>query len=105
MTDNLHSSASAAQAGTAARRCVTICNQKGLHARAAAKFVKLAENYDAQVTVHKNDMRVPGSSIMGLMMLAAGPGCEIEIEATGPGAQAAVDALVQLVSDKFDEDG
>jgi phosphocarrier protein len=84
---------------------VTICNQKGLHARAAAKFVKLAERFDAQVMVQKNDICVPGSSIMGLMMLAAGPGCEIEIEANGPGAQAAVDALAQLVAGKFDEDG
>ncbi|MPZ11570.1 MAG: HPr family phosphocarrier protein [Kiloniellaceae bacterium] len=92
-------------AGTPMRRRVTICNQKGLHARAAAKFVKLAETFNAQVTVEKNDVRVPGSSIMGLMMLAAGPGCDIEIEATGPGAEQAVDALAQLVAGKFDEDG
>ncbi|MGF1592363.1 MAG: HPr family phosphocarrier protein [Kiloniellaceae bacterium] len=91
--------------GATANRCVTICNQKGLHARAAAKFVKLAGSFDAQVTVEKNEVRVPGSSIMGLMMLAAGPGCEIEIEASGPGAQQAVDALAQLVADRFDEDG
>ena len=92
-------------AGTPTRRRVTICNQKGLHARAAAKFVKLAETFNAQVTVEKNEVRVPGSSIMGLMMLAAGPGCDIEIEATGPGAEQAVDALAQLVAGKFDEDG
>lgn len=89
----------------AVRRRVTICNQKGLHARAAAKFVKLAESFDAQVTVEKNETRVPGCSIMGLMMLAAGPGCDIEIEASGPEAAAAVDALAQLVAGKFDEDG
>jgi len=105
MTDDLHGAGASATAGSPARRAVTICNQKGLHARAAAKFVKLAECFDAQVTVQKNDTRVPGSSIMGLMMLAAGPGCEIEIEAEGPAAQAAVDALVQLVAGKFDEDG
>jgi phosphocarrier protein len=105
MTEKLHSGETAASAGSTARRCVTICNQKGLHARAAAKFVKLAERFDAQVTVQKNDTCVPGSSIMGLMMLAAGPGCEIEIEAIGPGAEAAVDALAQLVAGKFDEDG
>jgi len=87
------------------RRVVTICNQKGLHARAAAKFVKLAESFDAEVTVEKNETRVPGCSIMGLMMLAAGPGCDIEIEATGPEARQAVDALAQLVAGKFDEDG
>lgn len=88
-----------------ARRMVTVCNQKGLHARAAAKFVKLAESFDAEIVVEKNETRVPGCSIMGLMMLAAGPGCEIEIEATGPEAHQAVDALAQLVAGKFDEDG
>lgn len=101
MTGTLETTA----AGMPARRRVTICNQKGLHARAAAKFVKLAETFNAQVTVEKNEVRVPGSSIMGLMMLAAGPGCDIEIEATGPGAEQAVDALAQLVAGKFDEDG
>lgn len=95
----------AAQAGGAVQRRLTICNQKGLHARAAAKFVKLAESFDAQVTVVKGDTRVSGGSIMGLMMLAAGPGCEIDVEAAGPAAQDAVDALAQLVAGKFDEDG
>lgn len=95
-----------ADAGAApVRRVVTICNQKGLHARAAAKFVKLAEAFDAEITVEKNETRVPGCSIMGLMMLAAGPGCDIGIEASGPQAQLAVDALAQLVAGKFDEDG
>ncbi len=105
MTANLDRPDSRVAAGTPARRRVTICNQKGLHARAAAKFVKLAERFDARVTVEKNETQVPGSSIMGLMMLAAGPGCDIEIEATGPDAQLAVDALAQLVAGKFDEDG
>ncbi|MEO3427651.1 HPr family phosphocarrier protein [Pelagibius sp. CAU 1746] len=88
-----------------ARRRLTICNQKGLHARAAAKFVKLAESFDAQITVVKGETRVSGCSIMGLMMLAAGPGCEIDVEASGPGAGTAVDALARLVAGKFDEDG
>ena len=86
-------------------RRLTIQNQKGLHARAAAKFVKLAESFDAQVTVIKNDTRVSGCSIMGLMMLAAGPGCNIDVEAKGKGAAAAVEALTRLVDDKFDEGG
>jgi len=101
MTDAAESAGNA----PAVRRRVTICNQKGLHARAAAKFVKLAEGFDAQVTVEKNETRVPGCSIMGLMMLAAGPGCDIEIEANGPEAEAAVEALAKLVAGKFDEDG
>ena len=105
MTGKLESGSAASAAGTPTRRRVTICNQKGLHARAAAKFVKLAETFDAEIMVEKNDTRVPGCSIMGLMMLAAGPGCDIEIEATGPEARKAVDALVQLVAGKFDEDG
>ena len=104
MTRKLESGGAAA-AAVPARQRVTISNQKGLHARAAAKFVKLAGSFDAQVTVEKNETRVPGCSIMGLMMLAAGPGCDIEIEATGPQAREAVDALVQLVAGKFDEDG
>jgi len=86
-------------------RRLTIQNQKGLHARAAAKFVKLAEKFDAQITVIKNDTRVSGCSIMGLMMLAAGPGCDIDVEAKGGGAAAAVEALARLIDDKFDEDG
>ena len=90
--------------GETVRRRLTICNQKGLHARAAAKFVKLVGTFDAQITVVKSDTRVSGCSIMGLMMLAAGPGCEIDVEATGGSAEAAVDALARLVAGKFDED-
>ena len=92
-------------AADTARRRLTICNQKGLHARAAAKFVKLADSFDAQITVVKGDTRVSGCSIMGLMMLAAGPGCEIDVEATGNSAREAIDALARLVAGKFDEDG
>lgn len=87
-----------------ALRRVTIVNQKGLHARAAAKFVKLAASYDAQVTVSKGGQEVPGSSIMGLMMLAAAPGCEIELAASGPERDAALEALADLVRRSFDEE-
>lgn len=87
-----------------ALRRVTIVNQKGLHARAAAKFVKLAANYEAQVTVSRGGQEVPGSSIMGLMMLAAAPGCEIELSASGREREAALDALCDLVRRAFDEE-
>lgn len=85
-------------------RTVAITNIRGLHARAAARFVRLAETFDAEVMVEKDGSEVPGTSIMGLMMLAASPGSEIEIRAMGPAAQGAVDALVQLVEDRFGEE-
>jgi len=84
---------------------VTIVNQRGLHARAAAKFVKLAGSFDAEVTVVKNGTEVSGRSIMGLMMLAASPGCSLELRAEGPAAWDAVTALAALVRNRFDEDG
>ena len=87
----------------AARRTVTICNKRGLHARAAARFVKLAWQFDAEVTVRKNGTTVSGRSIMGLMMLAAGPGTTIELAATGREAERAVAALADLVTGGFDE--
>jgi phosphocarrier protein len=87
----------------AARRLVKICNQKGLHARAAARFVKTASQFDAEVTVRKNGNAVSGRSIMGLMMLAAASGTVVEITATGPAAAAAVEALARLIECKFDE--
>ncbi len=83
---------------------VTIVNERGLHARAAAKFVKLAGQFDAEITVIKDGMEVPGSSIMGLMMLAAAPGCDLELRARGPAADKALNALVELIAKKFDED-
>lgn len=83
---------------------VTIVNERGLHARAAAKFVKLAGAFEADVTVIKNGTEVPGSSILGLMMLAAAPGCELELRARGPAAHAVIGALRELVEKKFDED-
>ena len=85
-------------------RTVEIVNKRGLHARASAKFVKLASTYDAEVRVTKDGQTVDARSIMGLMMLAAGIGCSIDIEAEGPQADEAVDALVALVSARFDED-
>ncbi|MBQ1543134.1 HPr family phosphocarrier protein [Caulobacter sp. CCUG 60055] len=87
-----------------ARRVVNICNERGLHARASAKFVKLAASFDAEVSVTRDDQTVDARSIMGLMMLAAGPGCDIEIEAVGPEASEAVVALADLVEARFDEE-
>jgi phosphocarrier protein HPr len=92
----------ASGAETARRSCI-ICNQRGLHARAAARFVKLAFEFQAEVTVAKNGTSVSGRSIMGLMMLAAGPGTEIELRATGIDAVKAVDALAALICGGFDE--
>ncbi len=87
-----------------ARRTVNICNERGLHARASAKFVKLAASYDAEVRVGKDGQMVDARSIMGLMMLAAGPGSAIDIEAEGKEAAPAVEALAALVAARFDED-
>ncbi len=85
------------------RRTLNICNAKGLHARASAKFVKCAEGFDAEVSVTRDGLTVPGTSIMGLMMLAAARGCDVVVEATGPQAEGALDALSALVERKFDE--
>ncbi len=86
------------------RTQVEIRNQKGLHARASAKFVKLASNYDdTQIYVFRDGSQVDAQSIMGLLMLGAGKGSMIEIGASGPQAQDAVDALVALVDNLFDE--
>ena len=86
-------------------REVEIVNKKGLHARASAKFVQTAEQFDAEITVSRGHESVGGTSIMGLMMLAAAPGTTITISATGNEAQEAVDALAALVSSRFGEDG
>jgi phosphocarrier protein len=94
----------ASGAGRTVSRTVTIINRRGLHARAAARFVKLAAQFRADVNVNRNGTEVSGISIMGLMMLAAGPGSEIVIRASGPQAREAVAALEQLVADKFDEE-
>lgn len=83
---------------------VIIRNIKGLHARASAKFVKCAESYNANVTVTREGQSVGGTSIMGLMMLAAGPGSTLHISAEGPQGPEAIQALVQLVEAGFGED-
>jgi phosphocarrier protein len=83
---------------------VKISNRRGLHARASAKFVTLASSFDAEVTVSHDGASVTGTSIMGLMMLAAALGDDIEISATGREAEAALSKLVGLVNDKFGED-
>jgi phosphocarrier protein HPr len=81
-----------------------ILNERGLHARASAKFVKCAESFDATVTVSKDGQSVPGTSIMGLMMLAASKGTSVMVEISGPQAEMAMSALEALVVAKFDED-
>ncbi len=83
---------------------VTIVNSRGLHARAAAKFVKMATGFDATVGVTRNGQTVSGHSIMGLMMLAASPGTDIHIAADGREADTALAALKALVEAGFDED-
>lgn len=83
---------------------VTIRNRKGLHARASAKFVKCAETFDAHVTVTRDNQTVGGTSIMGLMMLAAGPGTLLHIVAEGPEGPEALAALVRLIEDGFGEE-
>jgi phosphocarrier protein HPr len=83
---------------------VTIRNRKGLHARASAKFVKCAEAFDATVRVTRDGHTVGGTSIMGLMMLAASQGATITMEAEGPEAPEAIEALVALVGEGFGEE-
>ncbi|WP_372919387.1 HPr family phosphocarrier protein [Sandarakinorhabdus sp.] len=83
---------------------VPITNRRGLHARASAKFVTVASSFDAEVTVSHEGSSVTGTSIMGLMMLAAAMGDSIEISAAGPDAEAALAKLAGLVLDKFGED-
>lgn len=82
-----------------------IVNEKGLHARASAKFVECVESFDAEAEVSKDGLSVPGSSIMGLMMLAAARGSEVEIETTGAQAEELGHALTALVGDYFGEGG
>jgi phosphocarrier protein HPr len=85
-------------------RKLTICNRKGLHARASAKFVQTVEKFDADVRVMRNGETVGGTSIMGLMMLAAASGTSIIVEATGKEAMEVVEALTTLVNSRFGED-
>lgn len=94
----------AAESGPVLTRTICIRNKRGLHARAAAKFVKLAEQFSACVTVRRNGNVVSARSIMGLMMLGAGPGCDVVLEAEGWDAREALEALAGLVEAGFDED-
>jgi phosphocarrier protein HPr len=90
--------------GLVLRRTLTIRNSRGLHARAAAKLVTLAERYSACLSVLRDGQRVPACSIMGLMMLGAGPGSQITIEAEGWDAKEALEAVAGLVEAGFHED-
>lgn len=87
----------------AARRTVTIVNRLGLHARAAAKLVTLASEFESEIHLVRGARQVNGKSIMGVMMLAAEQGATLRIRAEGPDAEAAVDALARLVADGFGE--
>ena len=81
-----------------------ITNEKGLHARAAAAFVRTADSFNAQITVEKDELSVSGHSIMGLMMLAAAKGTQIKVLATGNQAKEVMKSLSDLVKDKFHEE-
>jgi len=85
-------------------RTFNIINEKGLHARASAKFVEVVENHDARATVTKDGMDVSGDSIMGLLMLGAARGSTIDVKTSGPEAQKLADALEALVAARFGED-
>ena len=87
-----------------AKATANICNTRGLHARASAKFVKLASSFEAEIQVTREGVTVDARSIMGLLMLGAGNGSSIDISAEGADAQEAIDALGDLVARKFDED-
>ena len=93
-----------ATAQEALERIVQITNKKGLHARASAKFVQAVERFEADITVTRGSETVGGTSIMGLMMLAAGPGTSITIHASGKDAAEAMDAICALINGRFGED-
>ncbi len=111
MTDAAHQPASGAECVSdqspapegAVIRTLVICNKKGLHARASAKFVQTVEKFDAEVRVKRCNESVGGTSIMGLMMLAASPGTKITVEATGREAAEVVEALATLIETRFGE--
>lgn len=85
-------------------RTLRIVNEKGLHARASARFVEQVENHDAMAMVSRDGMRVSGDSIMGLLMLGAHKGTQIEIETSGADAEALANALERLVANRFGEE-
>ena len=89
---------------SAANRNLIIMNKRGLHARAAAKFVNAASDYESNIIVCYGGAKVCGTSIMGLMMLAAGKGSTISVSAEGKDAEVAIEAIANLVSNQFDED-
>jgi phosphocarrier protein HPr len=107
MTDDAASSGDNARleapSGAVVRE-IPIINKRGLHARASAKFVKMVEEFDAEILVTRGGETVGGNSIMGLMMLSAGLGTAITVSATGADAEAAVAALAELVGNKFNEE-
>ena len=86
-------------------RELLIVNKRGLHARASAKFVQTVERFNADVWVTRGGETVGGTSIMGLMMLSAGPGTTITVSAIGPDAEVAIEAITELVASKFNEEG
>ena len=94
----------AANPGRALAQQLTIVNRKGLHARASARFVRMAECFEADIKVTRDGTTVSGNSIMGLMMLGAGPGSTILVQATGKQAREALEAITELVNSGFDED-
>jgi phosphocarrier protein HPr len=98
------SSAAETDSAGALSRELAVTNKRGLHARASAKFVQLVEKFNAEVTVTRGGETVGGTSIMGLMMLAAAPGTTIVVSAKGPEAQQALDAIDELVTNKFGEE-
>lgn len=89
---------------TSSSRVLKIINEKGLHARASAKLVEVVEGFDATAQVSRDGMEASGDSIMGLLMLAASKGTSIEVQTSGPDAEALADALDALVKDRFGED-
>jgi phosphocarrier protein len=107
MNDLAHSTVSEPSSETVSEgavvRVFTICNKKGLHARASAKFVQTVEKFEADVHVKRGGESVGGTSIMGLMMLAAAPGTSITVEATGREAAEVVEALANLIDSRFGE--
>ncbi|MEM9079824.1 MAG: HPr family phosphocarrier protein [Verrucomicrobiota bacterium] len=88
----------------AVTRTLTVTNQLGIHARPAAQFVKIASQFDSEIRVEKDGEEIDGKSIMGLMMLAAGNGSQLEVSADGSDEEAALEALAGLVSRNFEED-
>ncbi|MCL1146596.1 HPr family phosphocarrier protein [Shewanella marinintestina] len=85
-------------------REITLCNKLGLHARAATKLVVLASKFDAKITIIQGEKQASATSVLGLLMLETGMGKTVQLLATGPDAQTALDAVCQLIDAKFDED-